>query len=112
MATSTNNNTDQDYWFTSMREVKEANARAGQNWFSPESLRWFGSFVGLTIHGGRYFITSEQDTYGAWNNERRWSIRKANADGTIDTVGEFGQYESHRQASRAIDALVKREGRA
>lgn len=111
MATSTNN-TDQDYWFTSIKEIRDENELVGQHWFSPESLRWFGSKIGRTVYGGRYFITSEQDTYGAWNNERRYTIRVANADSTIDTVGDFGQYATSAEARRAVLAIVKQEGRA
>lgn len=111
MATSTNN-TDQGYWFTHIGEIRYENERAGQHWFSPESLRWFGSRIGRTVYGGRYFITSEQDTYGAWSNERRYTIRVADARGNIDTVGEFGQYATSAEARRAVLAIVKQEGRA
>jgi hypothetical protein len=108
--------TKPDYWFTHIGEIRYENQRSGHSWFSPEALRFFGCRVGRTVYGGRYFISSEQDDFvfsdgrkGAWNGARRYTIRMANADGTIETVGEFGQYATNADARRAVLEIVKAE---
>lgn len=98
------------YWFTHIGEVRYENQRSGHHWFDPATLRFFGCRIGRTVYGGRYFISSEQDNYeggyNAWAGQRRYTIRMANADGTIETVGEFGQYDTAAQARRAVLAIV------
>lgn len=101
-----NTNTEPGYWFTHIGEIRYENERSGHHWFKPETLRYFGSRIGRTVYGGRYFISSEQDAYGAWNGRRLYTIRMANADGTIETVGEFGQYKTAAAARRAVLAIV------
>ena len=102
-----------DTVYRTMADVRSANAAAGHHWFDPATLRFFRSRVGRTLYAGRYFITSEQmspsydrstDTWHYF--PRRWSIRIANDDGSIDTVGEFDQYESYAQARAAIRKLT------
>ena len=88
--------------YTSMREIERANDRAGNHWFKPDTLRFFGSRVGEDVYGGRLFVTSEKPPHGA----RAWSIRAALDDGTIETVGEFLGYGSRAAAHRAARALA------
>ena len=102
------------YWFASINEIRLENRRAGHHWFDPASMRFFGCRVGSAVYGGRYFVSSEQDTYrsntgqaGAWNGERRYTVRMAEADGSIETVGEFGQYETRAQAVAAIRRILR-----
>jgi hypothetical protein len=99
----------QGYWFTSIREIAEANERSGHHWFKAETLRYFGCRVSPTVYGGRYFVSSEQDTYGAWNYQRRYTVRMANENGTIETIGEFGQYRTRAQAVAASRQAVRQE---
>ena len=104
------------YWFASMNEIRIQNAQAGQHWFDPASMRFFGCRVGSAVYGGRYFISSEQDTYvsstgqpGAWGGQRRYTIRMAEADGSIETIGMFGQYETRAQALAEIRRILREE---
>ena len=98
----------------SMREVEEANEKAGQFWFSPDTLRFFSSRHGGTAYlVGRkaFFISSEQDKSssggGAWDGKRRYSIRVCDMDtGSIDTVGEFGAYGTQGQAKKALQKII------
>ena len=97
--------------FASIGQIKQANRQLGHHFFDKDTLRFFHSRNGSTVYGGRYFVTSEQDEgFGqlgaAWGGERRYTVRRANADGSIDTVGEFGQYGSRSGAAAAAARLA------
>ena len=83
-------------------------------WFEPDTIRFFGSRIAeygyLSADAARtYFVSSERDSHGAWDGQRRYSVRvQDRATGEIDTVGEFGQYGSRSGA----DHRAQREARA
>lgn len=94
--------------FTTIDEIKAANRAAGEHWFSKDTMAWFNSRIESGVYGGRFFVTSERDgsgQYAVWHGKRRYSIRRANDDGTIDTVGECGQFASLARATQAARAL-------
>ena len=82
--------------------IKMANEECGQKWFSPATLKFFGCRVSSTIYGGRFFITSELGPSG-----RKYSIRQADKDGCIDTVGEYGGYDTRQKAISALRDIIK-----
>jgi hypothetical protein len=98
--------------FTTMAEVREANRRAGQHFFDPDTMRFFGSRVGSVVYpvGNRVlFVTSEQDRGPgdrAWHGERLYTVREAKPDGGIATVSEFGQFTTHHGAVAFIKRLA------
>ena len=85
--------------YRSVDEIIEANRDAGFYFFAPETLRSFGSRIGQVVYGGRYFTTSERSGFD-FNAPRAYSVRIAMPDGSIETVGYFGQFTSAAQASR------------
>lgn len=94
--------------YRTIGDIATRNTVAGYCWFTPDTLKFFGSRVSEQIYpasdGRAYFVTSERDNYGrygAWGGVRRYSVRVANVDGSIDTVGEFGEYSTGRAAHRA-----------
>jgi hypothetical protein len=98
--------------FGSMAEVRWANQKLGHHWFDADTLRFFASRVHDDLYGGRYFVTSECDkgfgTLGsAWGGKRRYTVRMVNADGSIETVGTFGQYGSRSGAHAAASRLAR-----
>lgn len=101
--------------YRTMSDVIRANKAIDHHFFDPGTLRWFGSRIGRTLYGGRYFVTSERDSgmtiqgqhYAAWDGRRRYTIREALPDGTIEDVGEVGEYTTGAQARAAIQRLVK-----
>lgn len=94
--------------FRNMRQIRRANAERGDRWFEPPTLRFFGSRVHDPIYGGRYFVTSEQDPQGqAFEGQRRYTVRKANDDGSIETVGEFMEHASRAAAHQAARRLAE-----
>jgi len=93
--------------YGSIAEISEANAGAGKYFFTPASMRFFRSRIAPGVIGGRYFVTSERfvgsDGYTA---PREYTVRVANDDGTIDTVGDFGAFPTLAEARAAARALV------
>lgn len=102
---------DEQPQFASMTEVKAAFDTAGNNWFSPSTMKWWHSKVESDLIGGQFFITSEQRER---DTERKFSVRKVGRDSngglSIDTVGEFHAHATLAQARRALDEEVKANG--
>jgi hypothetical protein len=100
-----------EYVYNSMADVRRANAESGGHWFEKSSMRFFNSRIetGIVRCGSvgegqaqRYtrarFVSSEQGP----DNRRAYTIREAQPNGDIDTVGEFQQYKTMRAAKAAI----------
>lgn len=92
-------------------DIKRRNMRVGNYWFEPDTMRFFSSRVHSTIYipndgaGVAYFVTSEKPPHA----RRAYSVRRANVDGSIDTVGEFCGYRTGRQA-HAEAARIAEQG--
>jgi hypothetical protein len=93
--------------YDSIEEIKAANEAKGDNWFSPNTLRFFKSEVYPEVYGERYFVTSEKNDGYGYSYPRLYSVRIANEDGSIDTVGEFQAYGSLREARRAAARIAR-----
>lgn len=79
---------------SSIGEIIEANKAAGLFFFSPDTLRFFRSRIGSEVFQGCLFVTSEK----APNQPRRFTVRKAWADGRVESCSEFQQFATARQA--------------
>lgn len=96
--------------YRNITEIKAANKAAGQHWFAPSTLRFFDSRVESKVIAGCYFVTSEKS---CWNNYSRvYTLRKCEADGTIETVSKYGEFLTKKEALDEAKALVVREARA
>ncbi len=89
--------------YPTIQSIINANRAAGQFFFSPDTMRFFNSRVCRKIIGN-YFVTSERYNL---KSPRRYTIRRINEDGHVDTIGEFQQFASSREAYRAIRALAE-----
>lgn len=94
----------------SVNKIKEASRATGSYWFSPDTMRTFGTKVERTVYqgpGGIFFITSEDD----FRRERRlWTVRKFNPENSdIDTAGVFQGYTSHEDAQEAARELAGKD---
>lgn len=78
-----------------------------QYFFEPATMRFFNCRLSQAVYG-TYFVTSER--FDA-NTPRRYTVRRIGANGSIDTVGEFQQYATLRQAKAAARALAAGERR-
>lgn len=97
-------------WYN-MDDIKRANANIEHHWFDPGSMRFFHTRVGECIYhvGERsLFVTSECREPG--ETPRRYTIREAQADGSIDTIGEFQGYATRARAIAEIRKLQREAG--
>lgn len=95
------------------RELAREAKRAGSHWFDRDTLRWFDSRILEDIYDGRFFISSERNKYG--DDVRRYTVREFKFSGyvredgrecvrfDIDTVGEFGQFATAREAKSFLN---------
>lgn len=81
--------------FATITEIKEANRASGYHWFDGNTMGFFRSRTESPVYAGRYFVTSESMGY---DYPRRYSVRRANADGSIDTMGEFDMFTTRKDA--------------
>jgi hypothetical protein len=97
--------------FQNITQIREANDRIGQFWFSQQAMRWFNTRIESAVYVTNdmsYFLTSEHDDHGqAWFGERRYSIRQCDAQGIVDTVGEFGAYFTLDEARMAVWDIIR-----
>lgn len=89
-------------YFT-IEQIKEANKKLGQYFFSPDTMRFFKSKVYDPVISNM-FITSE--VYGS--NPRHYRIRKVYDDGYIINVNDF-KYKSKKSALADIKRIAKEE---
>lgn len=95
------------YHFT-LRSIREANEAAGFHFFKPSTMRFFSSRVLRGVYGGKYFVTSERDTYRD-SNPRLYSVRSIREDGSIETHGGFQAFDSARKARAHAVRLAREE---
>jgi len=80
-------------------EIEYRNRTNGNgHFFDSDTMRFFKSRIGEVRLKGNdwYFITSEKPPHG----ERRYSVRKMQLDGDIETIGAFcemSRYEAQKK---------------
>ena len=97
--------------FNNITQIKRANKATGQQWFDPGALQFFDSKFPprcvFPVKDGAFFISSEYSkgvyisTGWVPDGPVLWTLRFADAEGKISTVGEFQQYESLEEAKTA-----------
>lgn len=87
----------------SIDAIKEANRASGSHYFDADTMRFFGSRVLDGVIAGRLFITSERSGFD-YDSPRAYSVREFMPDGSIETVGEFGDYTRPGTARTAAKA--------
>lgn len=85
--------------FKSISEIKAANEALGQFWFTEGAMAFFNTRIHEDVIMGRYFITS--DSPDDLPESRKYSVRRADDEGRIDTVGEFMAYATKDEARHA-----------
>ena len=88
-------------------QIKRAAYLAGSYWFDRPTLRYFSSRISERVYpvpGGALFVSSEKfKGLYADDGDRLYTVRSCSADGVIDTVGEFQQWNTAKQAhTRAV----------
>ena len=90
--------------YRNIREVEDANRRAGYFFFTPETMRFFRSRVHDAVYGAGFFVTSEQYEPGY---PRLYTVRFARPDGSVASVSAFQQYASRSGAHAAAAGYAK-----
>ena len=91
------------------RDIVRANGYSNQHhFFDAGATRFFNSRypqTGIVKDNKAYFVTSEQFDY---KSPRLYTVRVCNMEtGIVDTIGEFQQYQTSKQAQAAIKKIVK-----
>ena len=102
------------FTYRTIEDVKAANRAVGGHWFDADTMRFFhtriesgliacdwqaaSDNVAATPRKGR-FITSERCHEG---DDRRYTIREAQPDGSIETIGRFQQYSTRDEARAEV----------
>jgi hypothetical protein len=89
--------------YRTIEQVKRANERAGQVWFSRETQSLWHCRIAPGVIAGRLFITSEAL---ALHDTRRYTIRLATDDGHVVTVGEFQEFATLAAARKRARELT------
>lgn len=87
--------------YRTIDDIQAAHNATGGHFFSPSAMRFFGSRILSPVFPGGYFVTSERDTGpapAAWHGERRYTVRVCRPDGDIDTVSDYGQFDTRAAA--------------
>ena len=93
--------------YETMQQIKDANEAAGDNFFDPNRMHVFWTVIHDDVINGNMFITSEQQTL---SSQRLFTIRRVFANGLIETVGSFQEYEFHEAARDAARLLGGGDG--
>lgn len=88
--------------FNTLQQVINANRKIGNHFFDASTMKFFNSIIHGDLVKGRYFITSEKNNR---ENTRRYTIRMANNNGSIDTIYKFQHFKTLAKAKRAIKDL-------
>jgi hypothetical protein len=84
---------------TDIDDIRDANRAAGYHFFDADTLAFFKSIIYTPVYGGYFFVTSERAPHGGL---RRFTVRNACSNGSIDTVGEgFQAYATQAGAVKA-----------
>lgn len=86
-------------------DLKEKNKELGHHFFSPETMRFFGSKIESGILGGNYFITSEKNFD---DTKREFKVRSFAQNGKVNGNPLGKTFETKEQAKDAIKEHTKK----
>ena len=101
--------------------VEKRNTETGHYFFNAENMRGVSCRVlelawrkdclisEIPVHDEIYFITSEADRDSFTYHKgcvRAYTVRKLRSDGSIETIGDFQEHATKREAQKAIYEIV------
>lgn len=89
----------QTFTYTTLADVRAANQSIGNHWFDQSTMRFFRTKLESGLIAGKWFITSEK---ASDDERRRFTVREAQPDGSIDTVGEFQGFSTRADARESL----------
>lgn len=91
--------------FMSMADLRRSNREKGFHFFSTSTMRYFGSRAHSALYSGCVFVTSDKMPEHRQPTTRRYTVRVALDDTTIQTHFEFQEFGSRYSAHRAAKEL-------
>jgi hypothetical protein len=89
-------------------KIKDANARAGQYFFEPATMRFFHSRILEQVYegeGGVFFVTSER--FGM-KHPRLYTVRKFDPEtSSVDTASKFQEFKTASGAKGAAERAAR-----
>lgn len=80
------------------------------HWFDRRTMKFFGCRLPRTCYmaadGSLLFVTSEASD--PWMQPRRYSVRRMDVDGEMDTIGDFHSHECREDAMAVLRAELAR----
>jgi hypothetical protein len=89
--------------WASIEQIQEANEQIGEKFFTKGAMAFFDTRLTETVIQGHYFITSERPTS---EDVRRYSVRRVDDDGRVETVGNLMEYRTREAAYHAAVATA------
>jgi len=83
-------------------QIEEANRRAGFNFFESETMRFFKCRIHQRVYSHGFFVSSEKGP----DDIRRYTIRRANQNGSIETIGGFQHFSESATAHHVAKCLA------
>lgn len=86
-----------------MAEARKIYIKAGGQFFSKETMNFWGTRIESGLYKNRTFITSEYDYTGTY---RFFNVRRFSSDfKDIKTVGKFNEIKSKEKAKRLAQSV-------
>lgn len=92
--------------YTHISQIIQDAENLGSHFFSKNTMRFFSSRILPTIYGGKYFVTSERDTYS--DRPRAYTVRSA-VNGDINTIGQHCGWDTAYYARKEAKRLAALE---
>ena len=93
--------------YKTIAEINAKNKEAGFCWFEKEAMAFFSSKIESDVMYGHFFITSEKCGEG---HPRLFSVRYADIDGDIRTMGKFQGHKTKAAAKAFIETIAFKSG--
>jgi len=87
--------------FGTIADIRKLNASSGHHFFDKAALVFFDSIIESGVINGRLFVTSERNE----NYPRQFTVRYAESDGTIVSIGVFQQFATLLEAVKAAETV-------
>jgi hypothetical protein len=88
-------------YFKDMSEIRKLNKEKGYHFFDRATMSFFNSRVESRLLN-EHFITSERQNS---EDKKRYTIRKALENGSIETIGDFMGFETIKEAKLFLNKL-------
>ena len=88
-------------------EMRKRNTEAGGNWFSKETMKFFGTKIETRPNKDNVFITSEWADFS--ETKRAYTLRKFIPEkNNVETIGDFLQYSTLEEAKEVRKHLTNK----